>query len=47
MKEPRLDGWSLYLVDWGYNTAPERQRAAETGRISVTDAAALCKELGL
>lgn len=35
--EKDLQAWSLYLVDWGYNTAAERQRAKDTGRICVVD----------
>ena len=30
-----LDDWELFLVDWGYNTAKERERAAANDRISV------------
>lgn len=29
--------YHLYLVDWGYNTAEERQRAAANDRIEVVD----------
>ena len=32
---PALADWRLYLVDWGYNTAPERARAAQNPRIEV------------
>ena len=32
---PELDAWDLYLVDWGYNTPKERQRAAANPRIKV------------
>ncbi|PRW56992.1 hypothetical protein C2E21_4196 [Chlorella sorokiniana] len=35
---PSLQQYQLYLVDWGYNTEPERQRAAAHGRIAVIDA---------
>ncbi|KAI6706498.1 hypothetical protein NL676_009460 [Syzygium grande] len=28
IKEPELDGWNLYLGDWGYNTKKEREEAA-------------------
>lgn len=31
--------WKLYLVDWGYNTAEERARAASNPRIAVIDKA--------
>ena len=34
-KVDALSGWHLYLVDWGYNTAEERERAARNPRISV------------
>eukprot|EP00955_Chlamydomonas_euryale_P071756 361190-Chlamydomonas_euryale.AAC.2 len=34
-KEDAMAGWDLYLVDWGYNTAEERQRAAANPRITV------------
>ena len=30
-----LDHWQLYLVDWGYNTQQERDRAADNPRIHV------------
>ena len=30
-----LDKWLLYLVDWGYNTEAERQRAAADPRITL------------
>jgi hypothetical protein len=30
-----LDQWRLYLVDWGYNTPEERERAAANPRIQV------------
>ncbi len=35
---PSLQQYQLYLVDWGYNTEPERQRAAAHGRIAVIGA---------
>jgi hypothetical protein len=41
-----LDDWKLYLVEWGYNTASERQAARETGRVEVIDKAALEKLAG-
>lgn len=34
-KVPELEGWQLYLVDWGYNTAEERRRAEENPRITL------------
>lgn len=33
IKEPELDGWNLYLGDWGYNTPKERAEAASIPRI--------------
>lgn len=32
-----LAQYRLYLVDWGYNTAEERRRAAANERIEVVD----------
>lgn len=37
-KDPQLDGWELFLVDWGYNTPEERARASANPRIEVVDA---------
>lgn len=37
MKLEELSKWQLYLVDWGYNTVAERERAAASGRIEVID----------
>jgi len=34
-KAPGFEAWRLYLVDWGYNTAQERERAAANPRITV------------
>lgn len=34
-----LSAWQLYLVEWGYNTAAERQRAAANPRIEVVNLA--------
>ncbi|KAF5835320.1 hypothetical protein DUNSADRAFT_7552 [Dunaliella salina] len=34
-KDPKLEGWELYLVDWGYNTVEERARASQHPRIHV------------
>ncbi len=34
-KLPDLEAWQLYLVDWGYNTAAERERAAINPRIQL------------
>ena len=36
-KDPKLDRWELYLVDWGYNTSEERERAAQNPRIQVVN----------
>ena len=36
-KEDALTAWQLYLVDWGYNTQPERDAAAQNPRIHVVD----------
>lgn len=33
--DPALAAWRLYLVDWGYNTAAERERARKSGRVRV------------
>ncbi|XP_004306764.1 PREDICTED: uncharacterized protein LOC101294106 [Fragaria vesca subsp. vesca] len=35
IKEPELDGWNLYLGDWGYNTEKERDEAARISRIQI------------
>jgi hypothetical protein len=32
---PECEDWNLYLVDWGYNTSWERERAAANPRIEV------------
>jgi hypothetical protein len=34
-KVPELEAWQLFLVDWGYNTPEERERAAANERIKV------------
>ena len=39
-KVPALAGWRLYLVDWGYNTPAERERAAGNPRIRLLGRAA-------
>ncbi len=41
-----LSSWQLYLVDWGYNTAEERERAAKNPRISVMNLEELQQETG-
>ncbi|KGN45668.1 uncharacterized protein LOC101221288 isoform X2 [Cucumis sativus] len=35
IKESELDGWNIYLVDWGYNTQKEREEAAAIKRIQL------------
>ncbi|XP_060204953.1 uncharacterized protein LOC132632847 isoform X3 [Lycium barbarum] len=37
IKEPELDGWNLYLGDWGYNTQKEREEAASISRIRILE----------
>ncbi|KAL3325912.1 hypothetical protein AABB24_036901 [Solanum stoloniferum] len=37
IKESELDGWNLYLGDWGYNTQKEREEAAGISRIRVLE----------
>ncbi|XP_059457842.1 uncharacterized protein LOC132187520 isoform X1 [Corylus avellana] len=37
IKEPELDGWNLYLGDWGYNTRKEREEAATIPRIHLLE----------
>ncbi|XP_004492756.1 uncharacterized protein [Cicer arietinum] len=37
IKEPELDKWSLYLVDWGYNTQKEKDEAAANPRIQLLE----------
>lgn len=36
---PMLDGWNLYLVDWGYNVQKERDAATASSRINMVDIA--------
>lgn len=38
-KEDQLDGYNLYLVEWGYNTEPEKQYARDSSRIELIDMA--------
>ncbi|KAL5718533.1 hypothetical protein ACHQM5_011422 [Ranunculus cassubicifolius] len=35
IKDPELDAWNLYLVNWGYNTEKEREEGASISRIQV------------
>lgn len=44
---PELQGWQLYLVDWGYNTKEEREHAAANPRIKVIDQLQLEAAVGL
>ncbi|XP_021748098.1 uncharacterized protein LOC110713954 [Chenopodium quinoa] len=37
IKEPELDGWNLYLVDWGYNTQKEREEGRSIPRIHMLE----------
>lgn len=37
IKEPELDAWNLYLVNWGYNTPKEREEAANIPRIQLLE----------
>lgn len=34
-KDGALDGYNLYLVDWGYNTEPEKQYARDSSRVEL------------
>ncbi len=36
-RDPALSDWRLFLVDWGYNTQPERARAAANPAITIID----------
>jgi len=45
-KLEQLSHWNLYLVDWGYNTKAERERAESNDRIqviSIKEFEELCK----
>ncbi|BDA48771.1 hypothetical protein COCOBI_12-4530 [Coccomyxa sp. Obi] len=46
-KVPELQEWQLYLVDWGYNTQEERERAAANPRISVVSKDQLREAVGI
>ncbi|KAG9441342.1 hypothetical protein H6P81_017196 [Aristolochia fimbriata] len=37
IKESELDGWNLYLVNWGYNTPKERDEAENIPRIRLLE----------
>lgn len=45
IKEPELDGWNLYLGDWGYNTPKEREEAASISRIHLLQLSDFSKKL--
>ncbi|OIW01967.1 hypothetical protein TanjilG_11541 [Lupinus angustifolius] len=45
IKEPELDEWNLYLVDWGFNTEKERKAAAVNPRIQVLELSDFSKKL--
>ncbi|KAL5572878.1 hypothetical protein UlMin_022475 [Ulmus minor] len=45
IKEPELDGWNLYLGDWGYNTQKERDEAASIPRIHLLNLSDFSKKL--
>ncbi|KAJ6675344.1 UV RADIATION RESISTANCE-ASSOCIATED GENE PROTEIN [Salix viminalis] len=45
IKDPELDGWSLYLGDWGYNTRKEREEAASIPRITLLQLTDFSKKL--
>ncbi|GMY23682.1 Ribosomal RNA small subunit methyltransferase G [Fagus crenata] len=45
IKEPELDGWNLYLGDWGYNTQKEREEAATIPRIHLLELSDFSKKL--
>ncbi|KVH89057.1 hypothetical protein Ccrd_008930 [Cynara cardunculus var. scolymus] len=45
IKEPELNGWNLYLGDWGYNTQKEREEAATYSRIQILQLSDFSKKL--
>ncbi|KAG6748118.1 hypothetical protein POTOM_048019 [Populus tomentosa] len=45
IKDPELDGWNLYLGDWGYNTHKERGEAASIPRITLLQLTDFSKKL--
>ncbi|XP_057981457.1 uncharacterized protein LOC131166863 isoform X2 [Malania oleifera] len=45
IKEPELDGWNLYLGDWGYNTLKEREEGASIPRIHLLQLSDFSKKL--
>ena len=44
---PSLEDWNLYLVDWGYNTRPERDAASKNSRIQLIDIGTMSRLAGL
>ena len=44
-KRDGLEEWQLILVDWGYNTVDERERAEAIPRIEVMDVGTFAKML--
>ncbi|XP_021748097.1 uncharacterized protein LOC110713953 isoform X2 [Chenopodium quinoa] len=45
IKEPELEGWNLYLGDWGYNTQKEREEARSIPRIRMLELSEFSKKL--
>ncbi|KAL1322127.1 hypothetical protein HN51_067065 [Arachis hypogaea] len=45
IKEPELDNWNLYLVNWGFNTQKERDEAAASPRITLLELSDFSKKL--
>ncbi|CAI0407402.1 unnamed protein product [Linum tenue] len=45
IKEPELDGWNLYLGNWGYNTQKEREEAESIPRIHLLHLSDFTKKL--
>ncbi|XP_010255308.1 PREDICTED: uncharacterized protein LOC104596025 isoform X1 [Nelumbo nucifera] len=45
IKVPELDGWNLYLGDWGYNTQKEREEAATIPRIQLLELSDFSRKL--
>ncbi|CAL1397786.1 unnamed protein product [Linum trigynum] len=45
IKEPELDGWNLYLGNWGYNTRKEREEAESIPRIQLLHLSDFTKKL--
>eukprot|EP00262_Sarcandra_glabra_P010092 TRINITY_DN24985_c0_g1_i1.p1 TRINITY_DN24985_c0_g1~~TRINITY_DN24985_c0_g1_i1.p1 ORF type:complete len:269 (+),score=61.22 TRINITY_DN24985_c0_g1_i1:63-869(+) len=45
IREPELDGWNLYLGNWGYNTQKEREEAESIPRIHLLQLSDFSKKL--